>query len=115
MTTFARSPGEPKVISLDPETLSDVLADVTRLGEAAGAAEAAAALRSGLEERLWAVRKATSGVERPRMAALEWLDPVFIGGHWVPEMIDAAGGIDPLGEAGRKSRTAGWDELREAQ
>src|SRR5205085_651944 len=81
-----RLPGKPEVISLDPETLADVLADVTRLGEAAGAAEAATALRSELEDRLAAVRAATVGAERPRAAALEWLDPVFIGGHWVPEM-----------------------------
>jgi iron complex transport system substrate-binding protein len=111
----ARLPGEPAVVSLDPETLADVLADVTRLGEAADAAGAAAALRSELEERLAAVRTATGSAERPRAAALEWLDPVFIGGHWIPEMIEAAGGEDPLGEAGRKSRTVTWEALRDAR
>ena len=110
----ARLPSEPDVISLDPESLADMLADVPRLGEAAGAADSAAALRSELEKRLAIVRTATAGAERPRVVALEWLDPVFIGGHWIPEMIALAGGEDPLGEAGRKSRTAGWEELEAA-
>ncbi len=110
-----RLPGSPDVISLDPESLADVLADVPRLGEAAGAPEAAAALRSELESRLEAVRGATEGAERPRVAALEWLDPVFIGGHWIPEMIEIAGGVDPIGEAGAKSRTVTWEELRAAR
>lgn len=110
----ARLPSRPAVISLDPESLADVLADVPRLGEAAGARDAAADLHADLDRRLAAVRAATDGAERPRVAALEWLDPVFIGGHWVPEMIEIAGGIDPLGAAGAKSRTAGWDEVRAA-
>jgi iron complex transport system substrate-binding protein len=101
----------PAVISLDPERLAEVLADVSRLGEAAGAAERAAELRERLDSRLAAVREAVAGAPRPRVLALEWLDPPFIGGHWVPEMIVIAGGEDALGVAGSKSRTAGWDEL----
>ncbi len=57
------------------------------------------------------VRAAVEGASRPRVLALEWLDPPFIGGHWVPEMIEIAGGEDVLGVAGAKSRTAEWDEL----
>ena len=110
-----RLPTRPRVISLDPVTLSDVLADVTRLGEAAGVGERAAALRAELEDRLSAVREAVEGSLRPRVLALEWLDPPFIGGHWIPEMIGIAGGADPLGEAGAKSRTADWEELRAAE
>jgi iron complex transport system substrate-binding protein len=106
----ARLPGTPEVISLDPERLGDVLADVTRLGEAAGA-EAAPQLRADLEARLDRVREAVAGAPRPRLLALEWLDPPFVGGHWIPEMIEAAGGADVIGEAGAKSRTAEWDEL----
>ena len=104
----ARLPSRPEVISLDPVRLADVISDVTRLGEAAGAGEAAATLRSRLESRLDAVREAVVGAPRPRVLALEWLDPVFIGGHWVPEMIEIAGGDDALGRAGVKSRD---DEL----
>jgi iron complex transport system substrate-binding protein len=105
----------PAVISLDPERLAEVLADVGRLGEAAGAAQQATQLRSRLESRLDAVREAVAGAPRPRVLALEWLDPPFIGGHWVPEMIESAGGEDVLGKAGTKSRTAGWDELAAAR
>ena len=111
----ARLPTQPEVISLDPERLVDVIADVTRLGETAGAGEAAPALRQDLEERLEAVREAVAGAPRPRVLALEWLDPVFIGGHWVPEMIEIAGGEDALGAAGAKSRTASWSEAASAQ
>jgi iron complex transport system substrate-binding protein len=107
----ARLPTRPRVISLDPSNLADVLADVPRLGEATGVAEKAIALRSDLEQRLERVRSAVEGASRPRVLAIEWLDPPFIGGHWVPEMIEIAGGTDVLGVPGAKSRTAEWDEL----
>jgi iron complex transport system substrate-binding protein len=106
-----RLPTRPRVISLDPSNLEEVLADVPRLGEAAGVAERAIALRDGLERRLEAVRRSVAGATRPGVLALEWLDPPFIGGHWVPEMIEIAGGEDVLGVAGEKSRTAEWDEI----
>ena len=106
-----RLPTRPAVISLDPATLDQVLDDVARLGEAAGAAGTAAALRAALDSRLEAVREAVAGAPRPRTLALEWLDPPFIGGHWIPEMIEIAGGSNLLGAAGAKSRTASWDEL----
>jgi iron complex transport system substrate-binding protein len=106
-----RLPSRPRVISLDPSNLAEVLADIPRLGEAAGVADRAAALHEGLARRLEAVRRAVAGVSRPTVLALEWLDPPFIGGHWVPEMIEIAGGRDVLGAAGEKSRTAEWDEL----
>jgi iron complex transport system substrate-binding protein len=110
-----RLPGSPEVISLDPVRLADVIADVARLGEAAGAAEEGEALRAELNGRLEAVRVAVAGAERPRVLALEWLDPPFIGGHWIPEMIEIAGGEDALAHAGEKSRTAEWGELAEAR
>jgi iron complex transport system substrate-binding protein len=101
----------PQVISLDPSNLAEVLADVPRLGDAAGVGDRALALRDDLERRLEEVRRAVEGVARPGVLALEWLDPPFIGGHWVPEMIEIAGGEDGLGIAGEKSRTAEWDEI----
>jgi iron complex transport system substrate-binding protein len=110
-----RLPSRPRVISLDPSNLAEVLSDVTRLGEATGVAERASELRSTLEARLTAVRRAIDGVDRPRVLALEWLDPPFIGGHWVPEMIEIAGGRDVLGLTGAKSRTAGWEEIAAAE
>ena len=110
-----RLPSRPRVVSLDPSNLAEVLADVPRLGEAAGVADRAARLRADLEGRLETVRRAVEGADRPTVLALEWLDPPFIGGHWVPEMIEIAGGEDVLGVAGRKSRTADWDEIAAAK
>jgi iron complex transport system substrate-binding protein len=110
----ARLPGKPRVISLDPSNLAEVLADVPRLGEAAGVAARAARLSEELERRLASVRRAVAGAPRPTVLALEWLDPPFIGGHWVPEMIEIAGGVDVLAVAGEKSRIAEWDEITAA-
>jgi iron complex transport system substrate-binding protein len=107
----ASLPSRPRVISLDPSNLAEVLADIPRLGESAGAADRAIRLRGDLDRRLERVRAAVNDADRPRVLALEWLDPPFIGGHWVPEMIEIAGGEDVLGVAGAKSRTAEWEEL----
>ncbi len=109
-----RLPTEPEVISLDPSTLGEVLADVPRLAQAAGVPEAGDQLAAELGERLEAVEHAVEGASRPRVAALEWLDPLFVGGHWVPQMIELAGGEDVLGLPGEKSRTAEWGELEAA-
>ncbi len=109
-----RLPGSAEVISLDPETLDEVLGDLERIGAAVGRPEHAATVRDGLAGRIEAVRAAVAGRERPRVVALEWLDPVYIGGHWVPEMIEAAGGIDVLGEAGLKSRVVEWGAVAAA-
>jgi len=104
----------PEVISLDPSTLGEVLADVPRLAQAAEVPEAGDQLVAELGERLEAVERAVDGAPRPRVAALEWMDPLFIGGHWVPQMIELAGGEDVLGLPGEKSRTAEWGELEAA-
>jgi iron complex transport system substrate-binding protein len=109
----ARLPGPPRVIQQDPSTLGEVLEDVTRLGEAAGIAERGRELRAELGDRLEAVRAAVAGADRPRVLALEWLDPPFIGGHWIPEMIDIAGGEDVAGRAGAKSTQVSWEALAE--
>jgi iron complex transport system substrate-binding protein len=110
-----RLPSRPRVVSLDPETLGEVLDDVIALGDATGAREAAVALRAQLEGRLDGVRTAVSGAPRPRVAALEWLDPPFAGGHWVPEMIELAGGTDPIGRPGRRSPEVSWREVAAAE
>jgi iron complex transport system substrate-binding protein len=114
-TIAARLPGRPEVLSLDPETLGEVLSDQVRLAQACCVPDRGERLRAELSERLAAVERTVEGAAKPLAAALEWLDPPFIGGHWVPEMIAIAGGTDALGEPGVKSRTATWDELRTAQ
>jgi iron complex transport system substrate-binding protein len=106
-----RLQSRPRVISLDPSNLVEVLADIPRLGEATGVRAQAVGLRDRLLRRLERVRAAVNGAPCPRVLALEWLDPPFVGGHWVPEMIEIAGGNDVLGVAGTKSRTADWEEL----
>ncbi len=107
----ARLPGRPRVLQQDPGRLGEVLEDVTRLGEAAGIGERGRELRGELEARLAAVRDAVAGAPTPRVVALEWLDPPFVGGHWVPEMVALAGGEDVAGPAGAKSPEVEWKEL----
>lgn len=106
-----RLPGAPEVVSQDPTTLSEMLEDIVRLGECTGCPEAASQLRGSLAGRLEAVAEQVAGLPRPRVLALEWLDPAFVGGHWVPEMIAMAGGENVIGEAGARSREVGWAEL----
>lgn len=110
-----RIDSQPAVMSQDPATLGEVLADIRRLGEAAGALEAADELLEEAAERLDEVQDLVESADPLRVAALEWLDPVFVGGHWVPQMIELAGGEDVLGFAGEKSRTAEWAELQAAR
>jgi len=107
----ARLPGRPRVVQQDPSSLGEVLEDVTRLGAAAGIEARAADLRAELEARLAAVRAAVAGAGAPRVIALEWLDPPFVGGHWIPEMIAFAGGIDVAGPPGAKSPEVEWEAL----
>ena len=112
-----RLPSTPDVLSLDPATFAEVLGDIDRLATAAGATGAGETLRRDLDERLALIDAAVrqNSRERPRVLALEWLDPPFVGGHWIPEMVERAGGKDVLGKAGQKSRTATWDELVTAE
>jgi iron complex transport system substrate-binding protein len=110
-----RLPSHPQVISLDPKTLDEVLDDLVRLGEATGVADRGRSLRAELQGRLDEVRKAVAGASRPRVVTLEWLAPPYAGGHWVPEMVELAGGRSVAGEPGRDSRAVGWDELAAAR
>ncbi|MGN6253962.1 MAG: ABC transporter substrate-binding protein, partial [Solirubrobacterales bacterium] len=109
----AGRPGRPRVVQQDPSTLGEVLDDMVRLGEAAGIPVRAQSLRKDLERRIAEVRDAVTGAPRPRVLALEWLDPPFLGGHWIPEMIEIAGGEDVAGRAGAKSAQVGWGDLRD--
>jgi iron complex transport system substrate-binding protein len=111
----ARLPGPPRVLQQDPSSLAEVLEDVTRLGGAAGIERHAAAVRTELETRLEAVRAAVAGAARPRVVALEWLDPPFVGGHWLPEMVAMAGGEDVAGPPGAKSPEVTWEALEALQ
>jgi len=107
----ARLPSRPRVLQQDPSTLGEMLEDVIRLGEATREPELAHELRGDLEGRLATVRAAVAGAAEPRVVALEWLDPPYVGGHWVPEMISIAGGEDVAGPPGLKSPEVDWGAL----
>jgi iron complex transport system substrate-binding protein len=110
-----RLPSRPSVISLDPRTLGEVLGDVRTLAQATDSKDAGVDLVRDAANRIDRVKLAVRGADRPRVAALEWLDPPFVGGHWVPQMIELAGGEDLLGLPGERSRTATWDEIRASE
>jgi iron complex transport system substrate-binding protein len=105
----------PKVISLDPNTLGEVLGDVRTLAEATGVRDAGVDLVQDAARRIDRVKLAVRDRPRPRVAALEWLDPVYVAGHWTPQLIDLAGGEDVLGMPGEHSEVRGWDEVAAAQ
>jgi len=108
-------PHEPRVVPLEAASLEGMLDDVRRVGDALGRAAAARALVAALRARLDAVAAALSGRPRPRVACIEWIDPPFNGGHWVPEQVHIAGGVDVLGAPGERSRVVAWDEVRGAR
>jgi len=99
------------VISLDPHTISEVIDGVERVGDALGKSDQARMLANSLRNRVEAVRRVTKDLRPRRVFALEWPDPPFNGGHWVPEMVEVAGGRDVLGAAGAPSREVSWDEI----
>ena len=104
----------PQVLSLDPTTFGEVLADIRTLGVAADVAEEADALVQQLADRIDAVKAAVADRPVVPVVTLEWLDPVFVGGHWVPQMVELAGGVDLLGLPGERSRVVSREEVAEA-
>ncbi len=106
---------QPLIISLDPHTVGEVLGDARTLAQATGRKEAAVELINGASRRIDRIRLAVKDAPRPRVAALEWLDPPFAAGHWTPQLIQYAGGEDVLGFAGEPSEERSWDEVAAAQ
>ena len=107
-------PSQPELIDLEPNTLDDVFDDIQRVGEALGAADRARELVDELTTRRTAAAARSASIprtERPRVAFLEWLEPPFNGGHWNPELVELAGGIDLLGAPGKPSSTQSWDDV----
>lgn len=111
----AGTAGDAEVVSLDAHTIEEVLASVEDVGEATGRDAAARALVASLRSRLrfvrTAVERALRDVPRPRLLGIEWLDPPFIPGHWVPEMIEMAGATCLAGSAGERSVDVTWESL----
>jgi iron complex transport system substrate-binding protein len=105
----------PQVISLDPHTVGEILGDARTLAQATDRGDAAVELVRDAAARIDRVRLAVRGARRPRVVALEWLDPPFAAGHWTPQLIDFAGGDDVLGFAGENSEQRTWEEIAGAQ
>jgi iron complex transport system substrate-binding protein len=101
----------PRVISLDPRTVGEVLGDARTLALQTDSKDAAVELVGDASARIDRVRLAVRGARRPRVAALEWLDPPFAAGHWTPQLIEYAGGEDVLGLAGEHSEERSWEEI----
>jgi iron complex transport system substrate-binding protein len=103
-----------EVVSLDPGRLDDVLDCVVQVGMVAGVDDRAEAVVADLRRRLADVRAAVEGRARPRVFALEWGDPPFNGGHWIPDVIEAAGGEPVLANRGAPSERVGWSDIAAA-
>lgn len=108
-------PSCPRVIALDPKTLGETLGDVRTLAEATGRREQGIELIADAAARIDRVKLAVRAQPRVRVAALEWLDPVYAAGHWTPQMIELAGGEDVLGLPGEASRVVSWEEVTAAR
>jgi iron complex transport system substrate-binding protein len=104
-----------RVISLGPRTLAEVAESVRHLGRQLGVAVRGEELAGGMIRRIERVRQAPGGQRRVRVFVAEWIDPPFASGHWIPEMVEAAGGEEVLGRAGERSVQTTWDEVRAAR
>ncbi|MFJ4777869.1 cobalamin-binding protein [Streptomyces sp. NPDC088762] len=105
----------PRVLSMEPKTLDDVLDCLVTVGDLLGVRERAEQRRTELRGRLSEVRRRTEGRPKPRVVAIEWLDPLWPAGHWVPEQIAVAGGEPLLAEAGEHTKPMTWESVREAR
>jgi iron complex transport system substrate-binding protein len=110
----ARIPSRPRVLALDPKTLGETLGEVRTVAEATGSRERGVELIAAVAARTDRVKLAVRAAARPRVVALEWLDPVFVAGHWTPQLIELAGGKDVLGLPGEHSTTVSWDAVAAA-
>ncbi len=105
-------PQRPQVINLEPERLDDVLRDIETVGVATQRQAEASALVASLRQRVEAVReRVAKATTRPRVAFIEWIDPIFCGGHWNPELIALAGGEDGIGQLGERSEQVAWERV----
>jgi iron complex transport system substrate-binding protein len=105
----------PKIVTLNPHSLADVCADIRAVGEATGRSAQAENVVTGFQRDVADVERAVEGLSRPRVVCVEWLDPPYAAGHWVPEMVARAGGVDVLGHAGKPSFRVEWEAILAAQ
>ena len=105
-------PRQPTILTLNPSTVQDVIDDVVRIGDAAGRPAEGHRLAMQLRDRLERIQtRIQCTLHRPRVVCIEWLSPLYVAGHWVPEMVQLAGGQDVLAQPGSPSRVVTWDEV----
>src|SRR5262249_42956393 len=109
VATMVRS--RPRIVALEPNQLDDIWIDIERVAAAIGGPERGRALAGRLEQRVAGVAKEAALPIRPRVAFIEWIDPLMAGGNWMPELIRFAGGTNLFGETGRHSPPITWDDL----
>lgn len=103
---------QPQIVSLEPHTLEDIFDNILTIGEVTGRTEIARDVVARLRRRVERICKKTETLaHRPKVCCIEWLEPIMIAGHWVPQMVEYAGGEDWLGEIGYPSRYADWEEI----
>ncbi len=114
LAALPRLSKNPVVVNLTPHRLQDVLEDVIRIGQVAGVEGGARKLVEESQERIERVRSRVDGFEPVSVVVLEWIDPLFSAGHWTPDVVQIAGGYEPLARAGACSRQLGWEEVLKA-
>ena len=111
----ATLPVRPRLINLEPSRLADIYADIRLVAQAAEVPGRAEAVIAGLEQRVESVVSLVAHVaDRPKCFLMEWIEPPYCGGHWNPELMQLAGGIDPIGRKGEPSRRVTWEEIQRA-
>jgi iron complex transport system substrate-binding protein len=116
LTQIKDLPKTAQVVSLNPTSLEDVLRDMLTVGEVTGTSERAQAAVAALRQRIDTVRqRAAQAATRPRVFCLEWMNPLFVSGHWIPEMVEIAGGTDGIGHHGTPSTQITWERVRAYQ
>jgi iron complex transport system substrate-binding protein len=106
---------KPQVVPLNPNSLADVWDDIRRVARALGIAQRGEATIDNLKARMCAISsRALSNANRPRVACIEWLEPLMAAGNWVPELVQMAGGVNLFGQAGKHSPWMSWEQLVEA-
>jgi len=114
--TTANLPKQPEVMSLDPQYVGDILGDIRRIGKATHEEAKAEALAVAMQDRIDAVvNRASLSAHQPKVLHLEWVDPLMCGGHWVPEMVEMAGGVNCFGDKETGSFKLDWDEVVSSQ
>src|SRR5690606_1413015 len=102
-----------RILSLRPHTMADIYSDVREVSHAIGREAEAEGVIAGMQQRLAALSGAVARRKRPRLAYIEWIDPPMSGGHWMPELIEAAGGFNLFGKHGANSPWIDWQQVAE--